>query len=84
MTCETCDDGEGGCVFPYYGVAPHVCGFKRGLPALGSSVQLPEDEWPENFEPDPDAPPGPNGYPGFGVYTNCPICGAGATQRGPA
>lgn len=22
-SCSVCDDGDGGCVFPYYGVAPH-------------------------------------------------------------
>lgn len=75
--CEKCDDGEGNSVYPYYGVAPHICGFKMGLPVIGSSTQLPEAQWPENFVPDPDCISKEGEYPGCGTYTHCVDCGAG-------
>jgi len=65
--CEVCDDGEGGCVFPYYGVAPHK---HAPGPVIGSTVIDAPEMWPEEFREDPDAP-------GCGTYTNCPICGRG-------
>lgn len=61
--CPACDDGEGGCVFSHYGVAPHVCAYKLGV---GPSYVLPPEQWPENFLPD--------GI-GCGVYTHCLECG---------
>lgn len=67
-TCPVCDDGEGSCVFPYYGVAPHTHNFGAGLGY--STTILPKDQWPENFQEDPDCP-------GLGVYLRCPECGAG-------
>jgi len=72
MECEICDDGEGGCVFPYYGVAPHT---HRPGPMEGSTLVLEKCEWPDNFAEDPEAP-------GLGTYTNCPLCGKGAAAIG--
>jgi hypothetical protein len=74
--CPACDDGTGSSVFPHYGVAPHLCGWRMGMPAIGSSVELPCAQWPANFEPDPDAP-SVDGYPGAGSYRYCLECGAG-------
>lgn len=71
--CEMCDDGEGGCIYPYYGAAPHRCGFKDGNPMIGHSKELPASEWPKNYEHDGE--PNPGGYPGSGVYAYCPNCG---------
>lgn len=68
--CDHCNDGDGNCVFPYYGVAPHVCfhklegGFKN---PIGSSELLPKSEWPSNFKEDEEAA-------GLGVYTHCLEC----------
>lgn len=72
-TCPVCDDGEGSCVFPYYGVAPHAHAFTNPdshMGWIGSTRVLPKDQWPENFEEDPDCP-------GCGSYLYCPACGAG-------
>ncbi|WP_295537894.1 hypothetical protein [uncultured Pseudacidovorax sp.] len=71
--CECCDDGEGYCVFPYYGVAPHTHAVSdpgNPLGWIGSTRLLPKEQWPENFREDPDCP-------GLGVYLRCPECGAG-------
>lgn len=64
MTCEYCDDGEGGSVYPYYGVAPHT---HRPGPMIGSTELLPKIEWPANFSEDPEEP-------GLGTYTHCLNC----------
>lgn len=74
--CPACDDGEGNCAFPHYGTAPHRCGYLDGKPFVGSSVELPESEWPANFQLDPDSGP-PTGYPRAGIWTHCLQCGAG-------
>lgn len=66
MTCEICDDSEGQCVFPYYGLAPHT--HKPG-PMIGSTVVDDKATWPENFTEDPE-------WPGMGTYTHCPLCGS--------
>ena len=66
MTCKQCDDGEGGCVFPYYGVAPHT---HAPGPFIGSTVLAPRAEWPANFEPDSDGS-------GCGTWTHCLQCGS--------
>jgi hypothetical protein len=71
MSCEFCkdpDDSE--CCFPTYGVAPHTHDMSKTGSVIGSTVILPESEWPDNFEPDKDVP-------GCGTYTHCPKCGAG-------
>lgn len=40
-------------VFPYYGVAPHKCYYKKGPEfTIGQSDVLPVETWPENFVPD--------------------------------
>lgn len=70
MVCEYCDDGEGGSVFPHYGVAPHECYFKLGK-QVGQSKFLPKHDWPENFTPDEDT----NNQ--CGIYRFCLHCGAG-------
>ena len=67
MPCEYCDDGDGCCVFPYYGMAPHT--HTNGL-MIGSTILLPRDQWGENFREDPDVP-------GCGVYLRCEKCGDG-------
>ena len=66
-TCEYCDDGNGECVFPYYGLGPHT--HKDGI--LGSTEFT--GEIPENFSPDDD---------GLGVYTHCLNCGGDGTYDG--
>lgn len=67
MPCELCDDGDGFCVFPYYGLAPHT--HAEG-PVIGSTELLPADQWGDNFREDEDCP-------GQGVYMRCPQCGEG-------
>ena len=46
--CEHCDDGDGLCVFPYYGVAPHTHDFAGNW--IGSTRVLPKGEWGDNFQ----------------------------------
>lgn len=76
MSCPACDDGEGGCIYPYYGCAPHTCFYKLGRPP-GGSEEAPESEWPENFVLDPEAGPRTRtGYPRAGTWTHCLECGA--------
>ena len=70
--CDHCDDGDGVCIFPYYGVAPHICFYKLGR-NIGQSIFLPEVIWPNNFRPDRVADERSN----CGVYTHCLNCGAG-------
>ncbi len=74
LCCPECDDGDGNCVFPYYGVAPHT----HALPApthptdwIGSTRLLPRDKWGNNFREDEDSP-------GQGTYLRCGTCGRGA------
>ncbi len=56
--------------YPYYGVAPHECYFKRGPDfKIGQSLPLPRNEWPKNFRPDPDGD-------SCGMYY-CPVCLSG-------
>jgi hypothetical protein len=75
MPCKHCDDGEGGCAYPYYGMAPHK---HVGTEMAGSTVLDPKDEWPDNFSEDAESP-------GCGVWTECPVCGApnAAVQEEP-
>lgn len=70
MVCKYCDDGEGGSVFPYYGLAPHKHDMSKGT-FIGSTRIEPKSEWPENFEPDPET------EGGSGTYVYCPICKEG-------
>lgn len=64
MTCPICDDGDGFCAFPYYGVAPHVSD------GLAQSRILSKEEWPENYVQDKD-------NPSCGTYTHCLARGDG-------
>jgi hypothetical protein len=50
--CEQCDDGDGHCVFPYYGVAPHV----HDTTGQGVYMRCPHcgaGEQPNNTDPRP-------------------------------
>ena len=69
MACDFCDDREGGCCFPHYGLAPHWHDLSKTGSILGSTVIDPKETWPENFDEDPEAP-------GLGTYAHCPKCGA--------
>lgn len=64
-SCDFCSDGNGGTVFPYYGLAPHT--HIKGI--LGSTEFT--GEIPENFSPDSD---------GLGLYTHCLNCGADGNE----
>lgn len=75
--CEHCHDGYGGTVYPYYGVGPHICGWRMGKPVVGHSKGLPKQDWPENFQPDPEHGDQDDGKPPLGVWTHCLHCGAG-------
>lgn len=72
MTCEFCDDGDGHCVYPIYGVAPHTHDITLGEPLsfIGSTRLLPREQWPANFREDPDCA-------GLGTYLRCEKCGDG-------
>lgn len=69
MTCNYCDDGNGGSIFPIYGVGPHICYYKIKGAKIGQSIPLPKTEWPSNYEEDTSCP-------GLGHYW-CPECGEG-------
>lgn len=60
--CEHCHDGNGECVFPYMGLAPHI--HHNGFT---DTEILPESNHPTNFH---------ETEPGMGVYTHCLMCGA--------
>jgi hypothetical protein len=64
--CEHCDDGDGNCAYPYYGVAPHT---HAPGPMLGSTRMLGPESWPANFTPDA----GEDNT--CGTYTHCLSCG---------
>ena len=67
--CDHCDDGQGQCLYPYYGMAPHRHDLSKTGSFIGSTVVDPKDSWPDNFvEDEPGA--------GCGVYTKCPVCGS--------
>lgn len=72
QSCGSCDDGDGGCIYPYYGLAPHTHAGVTGDPKsfFGSTRMLPKAEYPENFSEDPE-------QPGMGTFTHCLHCGAG-------
>jgi hypothetical protein len=70
MACEFCSDiGDGRCVYPYYGLAPHIHDFSKGVSIFDSTVFL-DGELPNNFQPDPENKE-------LGTYLYCPKCGAG-------
>ena len=80
--CDECHDGEGHSIYPYYGVGPHVCGWRMGKPVIGHSVGTPVSEWPENFVPDPEYGEQDDGKPSVGAWTHCLKCGAGSQKGG--
>lgn len=49
--CEYCGDGDGGCIFPMFGLAPHR---HVGNQMIGSTQFLDQSQWPANFSPDLD------------------------------
>jgi hypothetical protein len=68
MPCMYCEELDGKCCYPYYGLAPHTHDLKKTGTFLFSTVLDPKETWPDNFKEDKDAP-------GCGVYTHCPECG---------
>jgi len=67
MSCEYCIDENGENCYPMYGLAPHKhIGGEQGL---FSTVMLPKEQWPSNFEEDPQCP-------GLGIWS-CKHCGKG-------
>jgi len=69
--CYMCDDGDGNCLFPYYGVAPHTHEAKPG--GWMNTHIAPREQWGPNFREDPDSP-------GQGVYMRCPYCNRGEPE----
>ena len=67
MPCEHCTDPDGVPCYPLYGVGPHRHDLAHGI--IGSTRMLPREEWPTNFQEDPEAP-------GLGVWW-CSHCGDG-------
>jgi len=63
--CEHCNNGEGECAYPWYGMAPHK---HEGKQMVGSTVVDDKSEWPENFDEDCE-------MEGLGTYTHCLHCG---------
>lgn len=74
MSCEFCTDPDGLGCFPVYGVGPHKHVGVTDDPNtwIGSTVHLPKDDWPENYQEDPDCP-------GMGTYW-CPHCEDGKPE----
>ena len=68
--CDYCDDGDGFCIFPNYGLAPHT---HANGPVIGSTRVLPRELWEANFREDPDCPM-------QGTYMRCPNCGRGDSE----
>lgn len=73
MSCDYCTDPDGEPCFPVYGVGPHR---HVGDNLMGSTVMLPREKWPSNFQEDPECP-------GLGVWW-CPKCGDGAPDEAGA
>lgn len=69
MSCQHCIDPDGTPSLPQYGKAPHEFFYKIPGAAIGQSRQLPTEQWPDNFVPDPDAA-------GFGTWY-CEHCREG-------
>lgn len=53
MTCEFCTDEDGNECAPCYGLAPHNHIFDDDSKTVLTIFQK-KDDWPDNFEPDPD------------------------------
>lgn len=71
--CYHCNDGDGNCVYPIYGTAPHTRDLSNGW--FGSTRLLPREQWGDNFRDDKEAP-------GQGVYLRCQECGRGEQPNG--
>lgn len=69
MACEHCTDPDGESCYPMYGVGPHR---HEGASIIGSTVLLPKEAWPENYQEDADCP-------GLGVWW-CAHCGDGKPE----
>ena len=66
--CEHCDNGDGECAYPYYGVAPHSHNTKKTNGSFIGSTEIKlKSCWPENFQEDPECE-------GLGTYTHCLHC----------
>lgn len=61
--CDHCHDGNGECVFPYMGLAPHKHTINRWT---GTEFDKRED-YPANFSETEE---------GMGIYTHCLECGS--------
>jgi hypothetical protein len=47
MTCNYCGyPNSAECLFPYYGVAPHICFYKMEGKKIGESTLLPTSSYP--------------------------------------
>jgi hypothetical protein len=66
--CEHCNDGEGDCIYPWYGCAPHSHDLDKTGSFIGSTVLDDKSAWPENFIEDMEAG-------GLGTYAYCLECG---------
>lgn len=71
MSCEYCTDPDGEPCFPMYGMGPHKHVGLTDDPRsfIGSTAHLPKEEWPSNYQEDPECP-------GMGVWW-CEHCGEG-------
>ncbi len=65
--CDCCNDGDGHCVYPYYGLAPRKHDLSKTGSILGSTVIDNKSEWPEHFAEDWEAK-------GCGTYAHCLEC----------
>ncbi|ENW00190.1 hypothetical protein F938_00834 [Acinetobacter bereziniae LMG 1003 = CIP 70.12] len=65
--CKVHEEDVEGCVYPYYGLAPHI-----HTKPIGGTEFL-DKPYPSNFSPDGD---------GMGVYTHCLYCGGDGTVEG--
>jgi len=63
--CDHCNDGDGNCAYPHYGLAPHK---HVGKEMIGSTVINAKADWPDNFAEDCEVE-------GLGTYTHCLHCG---------
>lgn len=61
--CSQCDDGSGGCIYPYYGLAPHT--HENSESFIDSTVFA--GEHPKNFKLEDG---------NCGTYTHCLNCGS--------
>lgn len=60
--------------FPYYGMAPHKHDFSKTGNWVGSTIVMPEKDWPKNFTPSAES----NNRQGVWY---CPDCLAGQEEE---